>query len=828
MKSLRKKLIYPFKKYEAKWKDFKIQKKTNGENKYILEMLPYPSGDIHMGHVRNYTIGDIISRLKHLQGYNIFHPMGFDSNGLPAENAAREYKIHPKIWTESNITNMKKQLKSLFFSYDWDHEIQTHTVDYYKFQQKLFIKMYNLGLIKKKEEYVNWDPVDETVLANEQVINGKGWRSGAIVQQKLLSQWFCTISDFAEILLNDINKLEGHWPSQILTMQRNWIGKSVGYGIRFNIINENKHFIYNEVEIFTKSPFLLEKIEFIGLAPESQFAIELYKHYTFIEEFIKNNPRDKINKDTRGIFTNIWAINPYNKKKIPIYICNYVLGDVGTGSVMGVPSICENDYNFAINNSITIKFPININKDYLDNITNENNQLTKELLDKKIIFEKTTYKIKDWCISRQRYWGVLIPMIYCNKCGIIPNENIPVNLPHEMDDLKSHIFKKINCPKCGGDAEKETDTMDTFVDSSWYFWRYVCATNKNEIFDEKLKKFPAVDLYIGGPEHAVLHLLFARFFGKVLKKLNLIEEDEPFRNFYTQGMICMRSYKNHETGTYINPKDIFEENGKLYTNNHGIKQRVEAGPIEKMSKSKKNTVNPMTILSEYGADSVRLFVVSDTPCNKDLQWSDKSLNGCWCFNNRIWSISNEILNKTPVNIKEIEDNESPLWLDNSLLKKEENFYEKDEFFKEYAENSFYTIIKDLDTININVAIANIRIFVNYVEDNMDLISPNLLKEKWKDLMKLYWCLCPIISLEVLELLGDDLCFNLPVNKSKSQSEVYELVIQKNGKKLFTLEVKSTLNQEDIIKIINEKYSEYNLSNYKKVVFIKYKIINFVI
>lgn len=802
MKSERKKLIYPFKKYQNKWKDFKVNKKIKGENKYILEMLPYPSGHIHMGHVRNYTIGDIISRLKHLEGYNVFHPMGFDSNGLPAENAAMEYKTHPKIWTENNIAHMRQQLKSLFFSYDWDYEIQTHKPEYYKFQQELFIKMFNMGLIKKKEEYVNWDPVDKTVLANEQVVNGKGWRSGAVVQQKLLSQWFCTISDFAEILLNDISKLEGHWPQQILTMQRNWIGKSIGYGIKF-LIN-NKEIETYELEVFTKSPYLLPLVEFISIAPDSKLAIELYKKYSFIEEFIKNNPRDKINKDTKGIYTNILAINPYTNEKIPIYIANYVLGDIGTAMVMAVPSICENDYNFAINNNITIKHPINIDKDYLSSIGDKEENLTKELLDKNIAFEKTVYKIKDWCISRQRYWGVLIPIIYCDKCGIIPNENLPINLPEEMSELKTDNFRKTICSKCGGEAFKETDTMDTFFDSSWYFWRYVSAKSYDKIFDDNLKNFPAVDLYIGGPEHAVLHLLFARFFGKVLKKLNLIEEDEPFRNFYTQGMICMRSYKNSETDKYINPKDVFEENNRLYTMENNLKQRVVEGPIEKMSKSKKNTIDPVTILDEYGVDSVRLFVVSDTPCNKDLQWSDKALNGCWSFNNRIWSISNELLEYEATN--------------NS----------KDEYFKEYAANMFYLIIKDLDEININVAIANIRIFVNYVNDNIGYISRELLINKWKDLMKLYWCLAPIISLEILSLLGDDLSFNLPENKPKDQSDVYELVVQKNGKKIFTVQVKSSVNENTIIDLINKEYSQYNLCMYKKVVFIKYKIINFVI
>ena len=798
--------IFPFKKYENKWKDFILPKK-NGMKKYILEMWPYPSGDIHMGHVRNYTIGDIIARLRMLQGYNVFHPMGWDAHGLPAENAAIAHGIHPKTWTEKNIARMKQQLQSLYFAYDWDYEISTHSQNYYKFQQELFIEMFNMGLIVKKEEYVNWDPVDNTVLANEQIINGKGWRSGAIVEQKLLSQWFCKISNYAEILLKDIDKLEGHWPSQILTMQRNWIGKNDGFAIKFKIfINElNKNIVnnFNEIEVFTKAPWMLPKVEFITLAPENQLAIYLYKNYEFIKEFIKNNKRNKDIKDKRGVNTGIYIINPYNNEKIPLYIGNYVLGDVGTGVVMGVPSICENDHEFAVENNIFIKNSININDKYLENITEENIKKIKELKDRGIVYDKTTYRIKDWCISRQRYWGTLIPIIYCENCGILPNIKIPIDLPSTIDELKSPEWKKTICYKCKKNAIKETDTMDTFVDSSWYFWRYPSAKNNDKIFDDNLVNFPSVDLYIGGPEHAVLHLLFARFFGKVLKQLNYINEDEPFKNLYTQGMICMQSYKNEKTGKYVFPKDVIEDGFFLYTMENGVRENVIKQSVEKMSKSKKNVVDPNEILEQYGVDSVRLFVVSDTPCNKDLQWNDKALNGCWCFNNRIWSITNNILEHKPI--------------DES----------KNENFNNYALNMFNKIIYDLEKINVNVAIATIRIFVNYIEENKNYITKDLLISKWKDLLKLYWCLCPIISLECLTLLEDDLQFNLPENKPQSELPNYELVVQKNGKKIFTFQVSSDSSKEDIIKIIKEKYSSYDLYNYKNVIYVKNKIINFV-
>ena len=775
--------IFAFKHFEKKWKNF-IPVKKKGPFTYILEMLPYTSGSLHMGHVRNYTIGDVVARLKYLQGYCVFHPMGWDAFGLPAENAAREYHIHPRTWTQNNITSMREQLKALFFSYDWDYELTTCDASYYKHQQKLFIEMFKAGFIKKKEEYVNWDPVDETVLANEQVVDGKGWRSGAPVQKKLLSQWFATISDFSEILLEDLKKLEGHWPSQIITMQRNWIGKNEGYAIKFE-----------DFEIFTKSPYFLPQVEFLAVAPDSPYGIKLYKKYAEVETFIRNNPRDDNQKDTRGVFTGIYVENPFNKIQIPVYVANYVLGDYGTGIVMGVPSICENDHNFAINNNLKIKYPINLVEYLNTGPSSEDLQLQNQLLKDKIVYEKTTYRLKDWCISRQRYWGTPIPIIYCEDCGILPNENLPIEVPENIV-YDNHM----PCPKCGKTAKKETDTMDTFVDSAWYFWRYPCAKSE-KIFDDNLKNYPVVNLYIGGPEHAVLHLLFARFFGKVLKIFGYIEENEPFQNFYAQGMICMQTYKNKVTNTFVNPKDVEKDTNGLFVINNGTPQEVILGSYEKMSKSKKNTVSPQEILQQSGVDALRLFIVSDTPCHKDLQWNEKSLNGCWTFINRIWRITHEIYGHVTKN------------------------QEKNEFFQEYSWNIFFNIIKDFETISINVAIAQMRIFVNYVEDNKDCISSELLKSQWKDFLKLLWCICPVISMECLELLGDDLKFELPFSRHKIQGDVYHLVIQKDGKKIQILEVKSTWEEADLLPIILEKHPY--LSGYSHIIFVKYKIMNFV-
>lgn len=776
--------IYPFKKIQEKWKKYVIPKNKDAPNFYVAAMWPYPSGELHMGHVRNYTIADIMARLKHLQGYNVFQPMGWDAHGLPAENAAKEHNMHPRTWTENNIATMKEQLQSLFFAYDWAYEMSTCDEVYYKFQQKLFIEMFKAGFVKRKEEYVNWDSVDKTVLANEQVINGKGWRSGAPVERKLLSQWFFTISDFSEILLKDLDKLEGKWPSQIITMQRNWIGKNVGYAIKFG-----------HMEVFTKSPYFIDKVEFLAVAPDSTYGIELYKKYEVVREFITHNSRTTDKKDMRGIFTGEYTYNPYNNQKIPIYIGNYVLGDYGTGVVMGVPSISESDYNFATQNHIKIVHAMAI-EDYMEREPNDRElALQKDLLIKNIAREKTVYKMKDWCISRQRFWGTPIPIIYCERCGALPNEDLPVK-SCEHEDLNTI------CPKCRGKALKEKDTMDTFVDSSWYSWRFPCSQNSEEIFDENLKKFPFVNIYVGGPEHAVLHLLFARFFGKMLNILGYIEDSEPFHTFYPQGMICMQTYKNKVTNTFVNPKNVVEEDGLLYTTNNGIKQEVIRGNFEKMSKSKKNTVSPTELLKVYGADALRLSIVSDTPANKDLQWNEKNLNGCWCFNNRLWTITHNLISHNTTNDS------------------------RDSFFTNYSLNIFHNIIEELQALNINVAIAQIRIFVNYVEENKNFISKDLLVEKWKDLLKLYWCICPIISMECLEILGDNLEFKLPLSKAKCESHIYELVIQRNGRKLSTMEVKDTLTEQEIIQLVINTYD--NLKHHRKVIFIKYKVINFVI
>ncbi|OED45448.1 leucine--tRNA ligase [Rickettsiales bacterium (ex Bugula neritina AB1)] len=792
--------IFNFKKYEDKWKNFtpKKEEKVCKKKIYILGMWMYPSGYMHMGHVRSFMIVDIIARLFHLKDYKVFNPIGWDAFGLPAENAAKSYGIHPKEWTYSNIEKMKSQIKKCQFMFNWENEMFTCNKDYYKHQQKLLIRMFKDGYLINKEEYLNWDPVDKTVLANEQVIDGKGWRSGAFVEKKLMRQWFIKISDYAEILLKDLDKLKGKWPQKIIEMQKNWIGKKTGYIIKFQSCGEKFSCCEKDVEdivIFTKSPHFINKVEFVVAAPDSKIGIDLYKSNKEIKEFIKNNPKIKNKKDYRGIFTGIYLINPYDFSSIPLYIGNYVEGNYGTGVVMGVPSVCENDELFAKNNSINIIHKNNINN-YLDNVSQQDNDFTKKLLSENIIKNKTVYSLKDWCISRQRYWGTPMPFIFCENCYIVPNENFPIELEENMEN---HEKKKyINCPKCGNtNAYKETDTMDTFVDSSWYSWKF-SSINSEDIFNESVKTTGTVDYYVGGPEHATTHLLYARYMGKILKKYNYINEDEPFRNLFTQGMILMKSYKDTIKNEYVFPKDVYEENNKFYT----IKDKnpIKVGVYEKMSKSKKNIIDPLEIIDSYGVDTMRLFVMSDTPPGKDFIWNENNLQGCWRFINKIWNLNTNIQNLHQVGeVEALED---------------------------FVMNMFYRIVKNFENFEFNIGIAHMRIIINYIEEHWSKIDATKLKEIWQDFLKLFWCICPIVSMECLESWNN---FNLtmPYVKESHQLNKYLLLICVNGKKIHEIEVNNNENEDIIKEKIFLIFPDLNLKKSKKIIFVKNKLINFV-
>ncbi len=623
---------------EKKWQDFwaekdtyRVSEETSGEKYYVLEMFPYPSGRIHMGHVRNYTIGDVVSRFKRARGFNVLHPIGWDAFGLPAENAAIQNAIHPSTWTQANIAQMKQQLMRLGFSYDWNREIATCDVEYYRWEQWLFTRLHREGLAYRKTSVVNWDPVDQTVLANEQVIDGKGWRSGAVVEKKEIPQWFLRVSDYSEELLNELEKMKG-WPDAVKTMQRNWIGKSEGVEAEFLVDGEK-----NILKIFTTRPDTIMGATYLALAPEHPLVAEKAKENPEVADFLARCRKAPVSEaeietmEKTGVPLGIDAIHPISGEKIPVWTANFVLMSYGTGAVMSVPAHDQRDWEFAKKYGLQIKqviFPadgsvFDIEKEaftekgilgdsgWLSGLTSQEAfGAIAEFLEKNAVGgTKINYRLRDWGISRQRYWGAPIPIVYCEQCGEVPvpDSDLPVELPLDIDIdgeripalSKIESFIATSCPACGGPAKRETDTMDTFVESSWYFLRYASPDFKAGMFEpEKTSYWLPVDQYIGGIEHAILHLLYSRFFTKVLRDIGVFQLDEPFENLLTQGMV------------------------------------VKDGA--KMSKSLGNTVDPDDMIVRYGADTVRMFMLFAAPVEKDLEWSEQGVNGMFRFLGRVW------------------------------------------------------------------------------------------------------------------------------------------------------------------------------------------------
>ena len=641
---------YNFTEIEKKWQDvwekeeaFKTVEDYDKEKYYVLEMFPYPSGKLHMGHVRNYSIGDVIARFKRMKGYNVLHPMGWDSFGLPAENAAIKNDIHPAIWTDSNIAEMHRQLQGLGFSYDWDREVATCKEEYYKWMQWIFIQFYKKGLAYKKDNPVNWCPSCQTVLANEQVVEGCCERCHTPVTKKHLSQWYLKITDYADRLLKDLDNMPG-WPDKVKLMQKNWIGRSTGAEVTFSVENFDK-----KLQIYTTRPDTLFGVTYMVLAPEHPYVPEL-TNGTEYEEAVKayqeeclhksEIERTSLTKEKTGVFTGAYAINPVNGKRVPIYISDYVMMDYGTGAIMAVPAHDQRDFEFAKKFDLDIIPVVNTEDPEIDinnlesafvaegtminsgKYTGMNNkeaieQITKDLEEEGLGKAQVNYKLRDWLISRQRYWGCPIPMVYCDDCGWVPEkeENLPIKLPTDVEftgkgdsPLKtSKTFGETTCPCCGKKAVREYDTMDTFVDSSWYFLRYCDAKNSEKPFDKKKADYwMNVDQYIGGVEHAILHLLYARFFQMVMHDLGLVDAEEPFENLLTQGMV------------------------------------IKDGA--KMSKSLGNIVSPEEIQKKYGADTARLFILFAAPPEKELDWSDAGVEGSYRFLNRVYRLVQEYVN----------------------------------------------------------------------------------------------------------------------------------------------------------------------------------------
>ncbi len=843
---------YNFKKVEEKWQNFWQKNKTfktelNKKKKkfYCLEMFPYPSGKIHMGHVRNYTIGDVLARYKTLQNYNVLHPMGWDSFGMPAENAARENNLDPKDWTEKNISIMKSQLKKLGLSIDWDREISTCSPEYYKHQQLFFLELYNKGLIYKKENYVNWDPVDQTVLANEQVIDGKGWRSGATVERKKLSQWFFKISEFSDELLKGLDKLD-KWPKKVKVMQKNWIGKSFGCEIDFKIEGNAS---INKIKCFTTRPDTLFGFSFLAVSadhPISKFYDKNPEFQKFKLECSKTGTTEEsiAHAEKVGFKTDLLAINPFDENmRVPVYFANFVLMDYGFGAVFGCPAHDQRDFEFAKKYNLPIKTVVKpkdvkdkfkveneayigdgimINSSFLDGLNTPGDAITKaieEVEKKKSGKKKINFRLKDWGISRQRYWGCPIPIAYDENGNYraVPKDRLPIKLPENIN-LKTNgnpLDHQIEWGKVkieGKDYRLETDTLDTFVDSSWYYLRFCSPKNSNYGYDiDEIKHWMPVDQYIGGVEHAILHLLYSRFFMLALghKNKEFISK-EPFEGLFTQGMVCHETYKD-KNNNWLSPDEVFTEDGKNFYKINDKKHKINVGPTESMSKSKKNVIDPEKIIQTYGADAVRLFILSDSPPEKDIQWSEQGMMASYKFINKFWLLHNKILEKINLNNKGSSDDNLNIFT-NKLINK---------------------ISINLEKFNYNVIVANIYETYNFLIKEIDKnYQAEVLRENYLKILTLMMPVIPHVISEAVQDLKHEKKLVWPEAETKYLEEKFvNIVIQINGKKRSLIKVEKDLKDLEVIKRIKKDEKISNIlsdKNLLKHIIVKNRLVNFIV
>jgi len=842
---------YNFKVIEKKWqlywennKTFKAENNYDKKKFYCLEMFPYPSGKIHMGHVRNYTIGDILARFKKLEGYNVLHPMGWDSFGMPAENAARQNNLDPKDWTENNIAVMKRQLKLLGLSIDWDREISTCSPDYYKHQQEFFLELYDKGLVYKKENYVNWDPVDQTVLANEQVINGKGWRSGAVVERKKLSQWFFNITKFSETLLDNLENLD-EWPNKVKTMQKNWIGKSFGCEIKFKIKNSST---FKEIECYTTRPDTLFGMSFLALSidhPVAKLFADDKEFIKFKEECSKTGTTEEsiANAEKIGFKTNLLAINPVNPdKKIPVYFANFVLMDYGLGAVFGCPAHDQRDLDFALKYKLDVipvvtpeknKFDFKIDKtaftdsgfifnsDFLNGLKAPDESIMKMInyLEKnKLGKKKINFRLKDWGISRQRYWGCPIPIVYDknNNPKKIPKEMLPVELPkinnlgnsgNPLDKIDNWKNIKIN----NENYTRETDTLDTFVDSSWYFLRFCSPKEEKYGFNyNDINYWMPVDQYIGGVEHAILHLLYSRFFMKALSyKNDLFKIQEPFNGLFTQGMVCHETYKD-SANNWVSPDEIIEKNGKKVLIK-SPQEEVVVGPSESMSKSKKNTIDPERIIENYGADAVRFFIISDSPPEKDVQWSDEGITASFKFIQKLWALHLNIIEEIQLN---------------HVHSKKINLEKITNLFINNVSNN-------LRSFSYNKIVANFHeLYSNLVKEIKNKHDKEGLIDNYAKILITMMPIIPHFANECLEMIGKNISLEWPnVNKELLIENNINFVIQINGKKRGIVNIQKGMSEIEVFNLIqkNDSLRKYIYQkNITKKIFIPNRLINIIV
>ncbi len=853
---------------ETKWQEFweasrlfKVEEDHSKEKYYLLEMFPYPSGDIHMGHVRNYTIGDVVSRYKRMQGFNVLHPMGWDAFGMPAENAAIANNTHPAKWTYDNIEKMRNQLKRIGFSYDWDREITTCKPEYYRWEQWLFLKMHEKGMAYRKESFVNWCDPCQTVLANEQVEAGMCWRCGHPVRQNKLWQWFFRITDYAEDLLAFCDKLPG-WPDKVVTMQKNWIGKSVGAEIRFPIENSDAH-----IPVFTTRQDTVFGATFMCLAPEHPLVLELSTgtaQETEVQDFVKRiSMQDRSSKavemyEKEGVFIGAYCINPLSQRRMPIYTANFALMEYGTGAVMSVPAHDQRDLDFARKYGLEV---IVVVKPYDDNLDPDtmteayigegrmvnsgqfNGMDSVRALDEIVAYleqkdmgkKAVSFRLRDWGISRQRYWGAPIPIVYCKDCGIVavPEADLPILLPEDAELLKGgksplstlEYFTRTRCPSCGDpEARRETDTMDTFVESSWYYERFCSPNCDTGMFETKAVDYwMPVDQYIGGVEHAILHLLYSRYYTRVLNDFGLVKYKEPFTRLLTQGMVCKETVSCSDHG-FLLPDDIKEDG--LERQCKKCSRPIMVGRVEKMSKSKKNVVDPNILLEKYGADTTRLFCLFAAPPERDLEWSEQGVEGGYRFLNRVWRLAASWMSR----IAKV----PPFDGDLSQVEGKER-----ELFKKTHE-TIHKVTKDIEErFHFNTAISAIMELVNlmYGIDPMDdrPHTDRVMRLAMESVVLLLSPIVPHIAEELWKTLGfksSVLLASWPAYREDALlKDDLLIVVQVNGKlrSRFTVDVDADESTLKTLALADQRVQKFiNNKPIKNVVVVKNKLVNIVV
>ncbi len=825
-------------KWQNKWSEEKIFASQIDKNKkkyYVLEMFPYPSGKIHMGHVRNYTLGDVVARYKRMRGFNVLHPMGWDAFGLPAENAAMTEKKHPEEWTYKNIKTMKSQLLQMGLSLDWDRELATCHPDYYKHEQKFFIDMFNAGLAYKKESEVNWDPVDKTVLANEQVIDGKGWRSGAVVEKRKLSQWFLKISKYSDELLNDLEKLT-NWPNKVKVMQSNWIGKSIGAEIDFKLSNNNE-----KIKIFTTRPDTIYGATFIALSLDHKLSLDLSKTDQRLNKFIKDCRILDSEKTKMGYKTNLFVDHPFIKeKRLPVFIANFVLIEYGLGAIFGCPAHDQRDLDFARKYELEIipvvkptnikedKFAIKeeayigdgviINSDFLNgrSIKDAKEKIIKEIETRGIGKSKTNFKLRDWGISRQRFWGCPIPIIYREDGSVsaVKETDLPIKLPDIKDFSESSSslknadkWKETVCSETGMKAIRETDTFDTFFESSWYYFRYCNSRSDKPFLKDDIDYWLPVDQYIGGIEHAILHLLYSRFFTKALRDLGYFNLNEPFDGLFTQGMVTHQTYQN-ENNEWLEPVQVRKSGDNYFDENNNV---VKVGKIEKMSKSKKNVVDPNDIINLYGADTARWFMLSDSPPDRDLQWSETGIIASNKFINKLWDFVSKYENYKPIE------------------------HSKDNCINE-LKLKINNVSKYIDDFQFNKSVAKIYEFSNFLSEitSKEYLSKKDFKWSLEKLSLILQPFVPHISEEIWSSINKDgFCINQqwPIENVEYKDVNLNIAIQINGKTKHVLSIDPQEKRERVLEIVKNDPKIIKFLTNKEIVreiYVPGKIINFVL